>query len=60
MFEMPAQNSNSKISAHPDLATQLIQILIPTTLIVYCIEKGNLHFSHLLEDGLLAKSQIWK
>ena len=28
---MPVQNSNSKISARPDLAINLLQILIPTT-----------------------------
>ena len=28
---MPVQNSNFKISAHPDLATYLLQILIPAT-----------------------------
>ena len=29
--KMPVQNSNFKISAHPDLATNLLQILVPTT-----------------------------
>ena len=29
--KMPVQKSNSKISASPDLATYLLQILIPTT-----------------------------
>ena len=28
---MPVQNHNFKISARPDLATNLLQILIPTT-----------------------------
>ena len=28
---MPVQNSNFKISARPDLATDLLQILIPAT-----------------------------
>ena len=28
---MPLQNSNVKISARPDLATQLLQIIMPTT-----------------------------
>ena len=56
IFKMPDQNSNSKISARPDLATQLRQILIPTIfnkLIAYCVEKGNSHFSHVFEVGLL-------
>ena len=29
--KMPVQNGNFKISAHPDLATNLLQILIPAT-----------------------------
>ena len=29
--KMPVQNSIFKISAHPDLATYLLQILIPAT-----------------------------
>ena len=45
------QNSNSKYSAHPDLATQLLQILIPTTF--YSLLCQNLHLSHVLEDKLL-------
>ena len=28
---MPVQNCNTKISVHPDLATNLLPILIPTT-----------------------------
>ena len=49
---MPVQNSNFKISARPDLATNLLQILVPATFssIVY---QDNLHFSYVLEDGLL-------
>ena len=31
IFEMHVQKSNSKISAHPDSASQLLQIIIPTT-----------------------------
>ena len=30
-FKMPVLNSNSKMSAHTDLPTNLLQILIPTT-----------------------------
>ena len=52
--KMPVQNSNSKIVACPDLATQLLQILIyKLYLKAYCVKKGNLHFSHVLEDDLL-------
>ena len=29
---MPVQNSNFKMSARPDLATNLLQILIPATI----------------------------
>ena len=28
-FKMPVQNSNSKITAHPDLANHLLQVFIP-------------------------------
>ena len=52
---MSVQNSNAKISVHPDLATNLLQILIPPHLITYCVRKGNLHFSYVLDDGLLGK-----
>ena len=31
ILKMPVQNSNFKISARPDLATDLLQIIIPTT-----------------------------
>ena len=26
--------------------------------IAYCVKKGNLHFSHVIEDGLLEKYSI--
>ena len=55
ILKMPVQNNHSKISAHPDLAYQIVKILILTTLIAYCVEKGNLHFSHALQDGLFRK-----
>ena len=32
ILKMPVQNSNFKISARPDLATNLLQILIPATI----------------------------
>ena len=38
---MPAQNSNSKISACLDLATLLLQILIPTTFYSLLCQKGK-------------------
>ena len=53
---MSVQNSNFKISARPDLATNLLQILIPATSnSLVCQKKGNLHFSYVLEGGLLEK-----
>ena len=52
---MPVQNSNSKISAHPDLATQLLQILIPTILNSLLCQKGQFTLQPALEDGLLEK-----
>ena len=55
---MPFQKTNFNISAHPDLATQLLQILIPTRFYSFFDKKGNLHFSHVLEDGLLRKDFV--
>ena len=54
--KMPIQNSNIKISAHPNLPTHLLQILIPTTFNSLLCQKGNLHVRHPLKDGLLGKS----
>ena len=50
--KMPVKNRNFKISSGPDLAThtQLLQFL---HLIAYCVEKGNLHLSHVIEYCLL-------
>ena len=54
--KMPVQNSNFKVSAHPDLTTDLLQILIPPAISnSKWVKKGNLHFSYVLEDGLLGK-----
>ena len=39
--KMPVQNSNSKISARPDLATYLLQVLIPATINSLVCEKGQ-------------------
>ena len=39
--KMPVQNSNSKISACPDLARELLQILIPTTFNSLLCQKGQ-------------------
>ena len=39
--KLPAQNSNFKISARPDLATNLLQILIPTTINSLVCQKGH-------------------
>ena len=38
---MPVQNSKSKNSARPDLATELLQILIPTTFDSLMYQKGQ-------------------
>ena len=50
--KMPVQNSNSQISNHPNLATNLFQILISTTFNILLCQKGNSIFSYALEDGL--------
>ena len=44
--KMPVQNSHSKISTRPDLATNLLQILIPTTIDSLLCQKG--HFTRQL------------
>ena len=38
---MPVQNSNFKNSARPDLATSLLQILIPATINSLVCQKGQ-------------------
>ena len=38
---MPVQNSNFKMSARPDLATNLLQILIPATFNNLVCQKGQ-------------------
>ena len=38
---MPVQNSNFKISARPDLPTNLLQILIPATINSLVCQKGQ-------------------
>ena len=50
---MPVQNSNFKISAHPDLATNILRILIPAICDSPLWQKGNFHLSYVLEDGFL-------
>ena len=40
-LKMPVQNSNSKFSARPDLATHLLQILIQTTFNSLVYQKGQ-------------------
>ena len=54
---MAVQNNNSKILACPDLATDLLQILIPTIFNTLLCQKGQftLQFSHVIEDGLIGK-----
>ena len=41
ILKLPVKNSNSKISAHPDLATQLLQIHIPNTFNSRLCQKGQ-------------------
>ena len=49
-----SKKSNSKMSAHPDLAANLLQILIPTTFSSPLCQKGQFTVQlHVLEDGLL-------
>ena len=38
---MPVQNSDFNISVHPDLATYLLQILIPATINSLVCQKGR-------------------
>ena len=53
---MPFQNSIHNISAHIDLATQLLQIVIPTTF--NTAYSDNLYFSLVLKDSLLGKDMV--
>ena len=39
--KMPVQNSNFKISARPDLATNLLQILMPATIYSLVCQQGR-------------------
>ena len=48
---MPVQKSNSENSACPDLAIYIFQILLTTFNNFICVEKCNLHFNYVLEDG---------
>ena len=52
---MPVQNSNSKTSARPDLATDLLQILIPTTYNSLLCLKGQFILQLCSGDSLLGK-----
>ena len=49
--KIPVQNSIHNVSAHTGFATKLHVILIPYTVNGLLYKKGNLHFSHVLEDG---------
>ena len=42
--KFPSKRSIHKISAHSDLAYQLLQILIPPTFDTLVCQKGDLHF----------------
>ena len=50
---MPVQNNNFEISARPDLATYLLQILIPAT--SYSLLCQRRHFTLQLCPGWLGK-----
>ena len=52
---MPVQNNSFKISARPDLATYLLQILIPATIDSLVCQKGQFTLQLVLEHGLLEK-----
>ena len=52
ILKMPVRKSNSKVSSCLDLPTDLF---IPTTFKRLLSQKGNLHISHVLENGLLGK-----
>ena len=56
--KMPVQNSNSKISTRPHLATNLrilLKHVVATTFNSLLCQNGNLHFSYVLKDCLLWK-----
>ena len=52
---MPVQNNNFKISARPDLATSLLQILIPATINSLVCQKGQFTLQLCPRSGLLGK-----
>ena len=52
---MPAQNSNFKISARPDLATNLLQIIIPATFNSLVCYKGQFTLQLCLRSWLVRK-----
>ena len=54
-LEMPVQNSNSKSSAHPDLASQPLQVLIPTRCNSLLCQKGKLTIKPCLRRCLIRK-----
>ena len=49
---MPVQNSISKISAI-QIELSYLKYLYHLHLAAYCVMKGNVHFSHVLGDGLV-------
>ena len=52
---MPVQNSNFKISGRPDLATDLIKILIPATINCLVCQKGQYTFQLWLRRWFVQK-----
>ena len=53
--KMPVQNSNLKIFALPDLATYLLQILIPATFSSLVCQKGQFTFQLCLRRWFVRK-----
>ena len=52
---MPVRNSNFQNSARPDLATQIVQTLAPTTFYSLLCQRRQFTLEHVLEDKLLGK-----
>ena len=55
---MPVPKINFKISVRPDLATSLLQILIPATINSLVCQKGQFTLQLCLETGLLGKHLV--
>ena len=58
ILKLPVQNSNSKISACPDLYIQLLQILIPTTNDSLLCQKGHFTLWPCPRRSFICKNKI--